>query len=145
MTLRLLSLALLGSVLLAGSCHGRSDPRTAVTSSEPLAAHPAPEAGTPAPPAGAAPLEAAADPEPAQVPPEAVPMPARERIDFAADIQPLLEGCRPCHFEGGKVYDRLPFDRPATLLTLGERLFTRIKKEEEQALIRAFLAQENNG
>ena len=43
------------------------------------------------------------------------------------------------------MYERLPFDRPETIRELGEKLFTRIKSEEEQALIRAFLAQPADG
>lgn len=65
------------------------------------------------------------------------------RVDFEKDVRPLLEShCRPCHFEGGKMYAKLPFDRPETITRLGTKLFTRIKKEEDQRLIREFLAQE---
>jgi len=39
------------------------------------------------------------------------------------------------------MYDRLPFDRPETIQRLGTKLFTRIKAEEELAVIRRFLAQ----
>ena len=39
------------------------------------------------------------------------------------------------------MYDRLPFDRAATIRDLGTKLFTRLKTEDEQALIRRFLAQ----
>jgi hypothetical protein len=39
------------------------------------------------------------------------------------------------------MYDRLPFDKAETIRQLGERLFTRIKGENEQTLIRQFLAQ----
>jgi len=39
------------------------------------------------------------------------------------------------------MYDRLPFDRAETIQHLGTRLFTRIKAEDEQALIRQFLAE----
>ena len=61
--------------------------------------------------------------------------------DFDKDIKPILQSrCQPCHFQGGKVYDRLPFDRPETIMKLGEKLFTRIKDEKEQRLIREFLA-----
>jgi hypothetical protein len=61
--------------------------------------------------------------------------------DFARDVRPILEQrCRPCHFEGGKMYERLPFDRPETIRTLGTKLYTRIKAEDEQAVIRRFLA-----
>lgn len=63
-------------------------------------------------------------------------------VDFARDVQPILEKrCQPCHFPGGKMHAKLPFDKPETIRHLGQRLFTRIKKEEEQAVIRAFLAQ----
>ena len=71
------------------------------------------------------------------------PEPAPALIDFGKQIRPILETrCQPCHFPGGKVYDKLPFDRAETALELGERLFTRIKDKDEQQLIRQFLAQE---
>ena len=60
---------------------------------------------------------------------------------FASEVAPILgRKCTPCHFAGGKMYDKLPFDRPATIVKLGERLFTRIKDEQERATIRKFLA-----
>lgn len=62
-------------------------------------------------------------------------------VTFAHDVRPILEKrCVPCHFEGGKMYERLPFDRPETITKLGTKLFTRIKRDEEQKVIRAFLA-----
>ena len=62
---------------------------------------------------------------------------------FVSKVRPILEArCRPCHFEGGKMYERLPFDRPETLRKLGSaRLFTRLKEEKERAVVRAFLAE----
>jgi hypothetical protein len=39
------------------------------------------------------------------------------------------------------MYDELPFDEPQTIRTLGTRLFSRIKDEEERRVITAFLAQ----
>ena len=64
------------------------------------------------------------------------------KIDFNTQIRPLLEArCTPCHFAGGKMYERLPFDRAQTIKTLGTKLFTRIKDEKEQRLIREFLSQ----
>lgn len=63
-------------------------------------------------------------------------------IDFATQIKPIFEArCQPCHFTGGKVYDKMPFDRSKTIKRLGTKLFTRIKDEHEQQLIRDFLAQ----
>ena len=64
------------------------------------------------------------------------------KVDFNTQVRPLLESrCTPCHFAGGKMYERLPFDRPATIKALGTKLFSRIKEEKEQRLIREFLAQ----
>jgi hypothetical protein len=60
--------------------------------------------------------------------------------NFDRTVRPVLERqCRPCHFEGGIMYGKLPFDRAETIRTLGERLFTRIRHPEDQAKIRAFL------
>jgi hypothetical protein len=64
------------------------------------------------------------------------------KIDFATQVRPILESrCMPCHFAGGAMYQRLPFDRPETIKTLGTKLFTRLKDENEQRLIRQFLSQ----
>jgi len=66
--------------------------------------------------------------------PVALGVPLAPRVDFAQNVRPILESrCQPCHFEGGRMYARLPFDRAETIRTLGDRLFTRIKTEDEQA------------
>ncbi|HEY0372226.1 MAG TPA: hypothetical protein VGD79_09510 [Thermoanaerobaculia bacterium] len=63
-------------------------------------------------------------------------------VDFTRDVRPILEQrCQPCHFDGGKMYAKLPFDKPETVHKLGEKLFTRIKTEDDRRVIRAFLAQ----
>lgn len=65
------------------------------------------------------------------------------KIDFSTQIKPIFEAkCQPCHFNGGTMYQRLPFDRPETIKTLGTKLLPRIKDENEQKLIREFLSQE---
>ena len=62
--------------------------------------------------------------------------------DFDTQIKPIfLARCQPCHFQGGKVYEKLPFDKPETIMKLGTKLFTRIKDDKEQSLIREFLGQ----
>jgi len=62
------------------------------------------------------------------------------QADFRRDVQPILERkCQPCHFAGGKMYERLPFDRPETVQKLGTKLFTRIHDEREREAIRKFL------
>ncbi len=84
---------------------------------------------------------------PSAAPPASAPAPpptqAITLVDFARDIKPMLEArCQPCHFPGGRMYERLPFDRPETIRQLGPKLFTRIKDEGSQATIRAFLSQQ---
>jgi hypothetical protein len=61
-------------------------------------------------------------------------------VNFDSEVLPILETrCRPCHFPGGKMYERLPFDRPETIHELGTRLFTRLEDPGDQAVIRVFL------
>jgi hypothetical protein len=67
--------------------------------------------------------------------------PVGAHVDFKTQIRPILEQrCQPCHFTGGKMYARLPFDRPETIVKLGTKLFTRIRDEKQRELIRQFLA-----
>ena len=63
-------------------------------------------------------------------------------VDFARDVRPILDRCQPCHFPGGKMYAKLPFDRPETVVRLGTKLFTRIKDENRRDVIRRFLAEQ---
>jgi len=66
-----------------------------------------------------------------------------ERNPFESKVRPILEArCQPCHFSGGKMYERLPFDRPETIRRLGSRrLFTRLHDEKDRAVIREFLGE----
>ena len=66
-------------------------------------------------------------------------------IDFQKQIQPILEKrCNPCHFPGGKMYERLPFDKAETLLKpeVQPVMLKRIKEEDENKLIREYFAQD---
>jgi len=66
----------------------------------------------------------------------------KAHIDFDTQIKPIFQSkCMPCHFSGGQMYDRLPFDKSATIRKLGTRLFTRIKEANDRKLIEDFLAQ----
>jgi hypothetical protein len=101
-------------------------------------AHPAAQREPVAPPAAVAPVPA----PPVARPSAPVVQAASTSVDFVRDVRPILESrCKPCHFEGGRMYERRPFDRPETIRDLGERLFTRIKDEPSQAIIRRFLEQ----
>lgn len=64
-------------------------------------------------------------------------------VDFAKDIQPILQShCTPCHFEGGKMYMRMPFDKPKTIYDHGEAILRRIKGEDEVKKLKAFLSSQ---
>ena len=66
-----------------------------------------------------------------------------ERPTFVSDVRPILESrCQPCHFQGGQMYEKLPFDKPETITKLGTKLFTRIKNEDERRIIREFLLEQ---
>jgi hypothetical protein len=117
------------AVLVLAAC-AHSSART--DGARPQADAPSASVATPTPAAAAAVGRPAAAP----------PVSSRSTVDFAREIQPILESrCQPCHFPGGKMYERRPFDRAATIRELGTKLFTRIKDEHEQDLIRRFLAQ----
>jgi hypothetical protein len=80
-----------------------------------------------------------------QAPPQPAASPAptpTPGVDFARDIGPVLGRCQPCHFPGGVVYEQMPFDRAETVHRLGTKLFSRIKDEQQQQLIREFLSQQ---
>ena len=69
-------------------------------------------------------------------------IPPTTKPNFDTEIKPIFQArCRPCHFQGGKVYDKMPFDKAETIIRLGTKLFTRIKDEKERRLIREFLDQ----
>lgn len=72
--------------------------------------------------------------------PVPAPRAAEGPVRFA-EVLPILESrCSPCHFPGGSMHERLPFERPATIRALGTKLFTRIKDPADQALILRFLS-----
>jgi hypothetical protein len=76
--------------------------------------------------------------------PATISAPATEkaRVDFETQLKPIFKSkCMPCHFSGGQVYERLPFDKPETIRKLGTKLFTRIKEENDRRLIEDFLTQ----
>jgi hypothetical protein len=66
-------------------------------------------------------------------------------IDFKTQIMPILQKrCSPCHFPGGKMYGKLPFDTASTILLKKEIILKRIKDDSENKLIRAFIEQDQN-
>ena len=66
-----------------------------------------------------------------------------DSINFKTQIQPILErNCAPCHFPGGKMYEKLPFDKGETIVNHEVTLLRRIKDEKEKALIQKFIVQQ---
>ncbi len=69
-------------------------------------------------------------------------VPRADTVVFDQQILPILKDrCTPCHFPGGKMYEKMPFDQAKTLLEHPEGMQKRIKDGEAGRLLRAFLAQ----
>jgi len=67
----------------------------------------------------------------------------RDTIDFTKQIQPILiKNCSPCHFTGGKMYERMPFDKDTTIINHEKGILRRIKGDEN-VLIKTFIQQNN--
>ena len=61
-------------------------------------------------------------------------------VTFQQSIAPLLKAnCSPCHYEGGQVVGKYPFEDYKTVKKLGEKLNTRLKEKEQQSLIAEWL------
>ena len=68
-----------------------------------------------------------------------------DTIDFTTQIKPILAShCTPCHFAGGKMYGRLPFDKDTTIVGHEEAVLRRIKDEKEKVLIMQYIQQQKN-
>lgn len=64
------------------------------------------------------------------------------KVDFKTQVQPTLrKNCSPCHFPGGRLYDKLPFDKGETIISHEAGILKRIKKEAEIKLVRQFITQ----
>ena len=66
-----------------------------------------------------------------------------DSLYFAENIKPILiKNCSPCHFPGGKVYAKMPFDAPLTIVSLKkDRVLMRLKNEDEKEVIKRFIEQ----
>ena len=67
---------------------------------------------------------------------------SNDTISFTRQIQPILvKHCSPCHFTGGKMYKKMPFDKGETIVNHEVALLKRIKDEKEKALIQKFIVE----
>ena len=63
-------------------------------------------------------------------------------IGFDKEIKPIfIKNCSPCHFTGGKMYEKLPFDKDTTIINHQAAILRRIKGEEN-TLLRSFIQQQ---
>jgi hypothetical protein len=66
-----------------------------------------------------------------------------DTIDYQTQIQPILEkNCSSCHFPGGKMYQRMPFDKGETIVGHEAGILKRIKQEKDVALIKQYILQQ---
>jgi hypothetical protein len=69
-----------------------------------------------------------------------------KQIDFDKEIKPIfVKNCSPCHFPGGKMFAKLPFDKDTTIINHSAGILRRIKNEGENTLLKNFIAQNKNG
>jgi hypothetical protein len=65
-----------------------------------------------------------------------------DTIDYKIQVLPILQKkCSPCHFTGGKMYERMPFDNSQTIISHEAGVLKRFKDEQENALIKQFIQQ----
>ena len=70
-----------------------------------------------------------------------VAMILKDTIDFINQVQPVLvKNCSPCHFIGGKMYSRMPFDKDSTIINHETGILKRFKGDEN-AVIQTFIGQ----
>jgi hypothetical protein len=71
-----------------------------------------------------------------------IPFARTDTVYFATQIQPILQkNCSPCHFAGGKMYQRMPFDKAETIISHEAGVVRRIKNEDELRSIKQFFVQ----
>lgn len=72
-------------------------------------------------------------------------IPPQDTIDFKKQIQPIfVNRCSPCHFPGGKMYSRLPFDAGETLVNNDSVILRRIKDESEKSLLTKYIEEKKS-
>jgi hypothetical protein len=109
-------------VVIAAAC---ADRRPLHVAAVPATASPTVSATEAAPPVPPAPLAEATAAAPDR---------------FQAEVKPLLmRRCTPCHAPGGRMYARMPFDDPATIVAHQEGILRRLKEADEHALVERWL------
>jgi hypothetical protein len=70
----------------------------------------------------------------------------KDTVNFKTQVQPILvKNCSPCHFPGGKQYEKLPFDKGETIVNHEPGVFKRLKKEDEVKLVKQYIEENKKG
>jgi hypothetical protein len=70
------------------------------------------------------------------------PAPSPEAVSFDASVKPLLaRTCTPCHVPGGRMYERMPFDRPEVVFAHKEGVLRRMKNPDDRQVLERWFAQ----
>src|ERR1041385_1564463 len=66
---------------------------------------------------------------------------AKDTGSYVQNIEPILiKNCSPCHFPGGKVFTKMPFTAPMTIVGLKkERVLMRIKDNNQKETVRKYI------
>ena len=68
-----------------------------------------------------------------------------DSIHFASHVMPLLQQkCSPCHFEGGKMHVKMPFDEASTIISHQAGILKRFSHEEKM-LLEKFIRESKTG
>jgi hypothetical protein len=71
---------------------------------------------------------------------------SKEVVNYKTEVLPILQKkCSPCHFEGGKMYEKMPFDNSVTILNHEAGILKRIKDQPEADIVKQFVLQRKNG
>ena len=77
------------------------------------------------------------------IPAAKVKVTASSNIDtlyFQSKVLPVLKkNCSPCHFPGGKMYSRMPFDQPTTIISHETGALKRFKDRDELIIVKNFI------
>lgn len=68
-----------------------------------------------------------------------------DSVNYISQVLPILQKkCSPCHFAGGKMYEKMPFDNSATIISHEAGVLKRFKDEQEIVLIKEFIHQRSH-
>jgi hypothetical protein len=80
-----------------------------------------------------------------ETPPVKMVVQRLDTVNFKTQVEPIFEKhCNPCHFPGGKMYEKLPFDQGETIINHQAGILRRIKGEDDVRLIKQYLEQNRN-